>query len=416
MALHRSGVDWSALPSGHTFDDVRLSALEIARRYLDELGDSQADDLSNATDRDLLRRLNVVDGKGILTNAGLLLFVGTPSDGIDYIRRDVPSGDSLIRVRSNRALIEQIRDVEQAIRSSNRLTHVRRGFVHLQLAALPPVAAREAIVNGVVHRDWLSPNPTTVEHVGDTLVVVSPGGFIGGISPANIITHPAVARYRSLAEAMATLGLAEREGVGADRMFRDMLILGLRQPEVSEVEGPYVRLGLIGGAPDPNMLDFIGRLEPESARRDLDVLLMINLLIDRGWIDVATAGPVIQRSSGETEAAVQRLLDVRIGDSSLVKPVGGVPDNHPPAYILVGSAAPELGDRIKHHQTPGGRRRAALEWASFRGRASSSEIAALTDCSVNQAGSILSSLEEEGLLEASRANKRGRGFFYLPVI
>ena len=48
------------------------------------------------------------------------------------------------------------------------------------------------------------------------LTVTSPGGFIGGITPANIITHPAVPRYRSLAEAMATLRLGEREGIGVD--------------------------------------------------------------------------------------------------------------------------------------------------------------------------------------------------------
>ncbi len=84
------------------------------------------------------------------------------------------------------------------------------GFAHGQIQVIQPRALREAIVNGVVDRDWLSPQPTTVEHVGETLRVTSPGGLVGGISPSNIISHPAVHRQSGLAEAAAALGIAER--------------------------------------------------------------------------------------------------------------------------------------------------------------------------------------------------------------
>src|SRR5699024_4649715 len=134
-------------------------------------------------------------------------------------------------------------------------------------------AVREAIVNGVTHRDWLSPLPTTVEHTGDTLTVTSPGGFIGGIGPTNIITHPAVARYQSLAEAMASLRLAEREGVGVDRMVRDMLASGHPEPDISEIPGPYVRVVLVGGDPEVEVLGLLTHLEP-TTRSDVDALLL----------------------------------------------------------------------------------------------------------------------------------------------
>ena len=92
-------------------------------------------------------------------------------------------------------------------------------------------------MNGVVHRDWHSPQPITVEHIGDQMIVTSPGGFIGGVSATNIITHPAVPRYRSLAEAMASLRLAEREGTGVDRMIRNMLAIGQPAPEFYGARG-----------------------------------------------------------------------------------------------------------------------------------------------------------------------------------
>lgn len=206
--IQRSGVDWSAQPSGHTLADVSPRAVELARRYLDDAaksGDTGAADLAGASDEDLLRRLNVVaDAEGALTNAGSLLFVGTPDIGIDYIRRDVPGGDSTNRERSARPLIEQVYEVDRAAAAANRVVHVSGGLAHGQQRAIPERALREALVNGVVHRDWLTAQPTVVEHVGDALTVTSPGGFVGGIDETNIITHPAVPRYRSLAEAMAS--------------------------------------------------------------------------------------------------------------------------------------------------------------------------------------------------------------------
>lgn len=127
------------------------------------------------------------------------------------------------------------------------MLHSGNGLAKGQHRAIPPGAAREAMVNGVVHRDWLSPMPTTIEHTGDVLTVTSPGGFPGGVGPENIITHPSSPRYKSLAEAMASLRLAEREGIGVDRMIRDMVTLGRPEPEISEIAGPAVRVALLGG-------------------------------------------------------------------------------------------------------------------------------------------------------------------------
>ena len=172
------------------------------------------------------RRLNLVKGSRELTNAGSLLFVATPWPGVDYIRRDMPGGDSTLRIEGAGSLLMQVREVEQAGTVANRVTHTAEGFAHGRIRAIPPRTLREAIVNGLVHRDWLTPRPTVIEHVGDTLTVTSPGGFLGGVTPDNIITHPAVPRYRNLSEAMAALGLAEREGIGVDRMVRDMLAIG----------------------------------------------------------------------------------------------------------------------------------------------------------------------------------------------
>jgi hypothetical protein len=45
----------------------------------------------------------------------------------------------------------------------------------------------------------------------------------------------------------------------------------------------------------------------------------------------------------------------------------------------------------------------------------STEAADLTGLSVPYAGSVLTSLEEEGVLKPGRDNKAGRGFYYIPA-
>ncbi|MGH3247165.1 MAG: ATP-binding protein [Trebonia sp.] len=413
--LARSGIDWSAQPSGHTLEDASPVAAAIARRYLQAAGDESSLDLAAVSDPDMLRRLGLATGDGRLTNAGSLLFVETPEVGIDYIRRDFPGADSVNRIRSRRSLIEQVWEVDQASRASNRLVHVPEGFAHGQLRAIPSRAVREVIVNGVIHRDWLSPQPTTVEHVGDMLTVTSPGGFLGGITPANIITHPSVPRYRSFAEAMAALRLGEREGIGVDRMVRDMLAIGRPEPEISEIAGPYVRVGLVGGDPDNEIVEFLAGLEPAATASDLDALLLIEHLTKTGWVDTATSALVLQRPESEARAALTRLASVKAGRDALLVAVKGTPVGQPDAYRMSGPARRRLVRRTRHLTMPEGRKAQLVSWATARRRISSTEAADLTGLSVPYAGTVLTSLEEEGILKPGRESKLGRGFYYVPA-
>lgn len=413
--LQRSGVDWSAQPSGHRIEEASAAAIDLGRRYLEESGDARALDLASATDRDLLRRLNVADGEGRLTNAGALLFVGTPEVGIDFIRRDVYGGDSTNRVRSTRPLLMQVWEVEQACRAANRVVHVPKGFAQAQIWAIPPLAVREAIVNGVVHRDWHSPQPTTVEHVGDVVTVTSPGGFIGGIEPSNIISHPAMPRYRSLAEAMAALRLAEREGIGIDRMVRDMLAIGLQKPAISEIDGPYVRVSLIGGDPAIEVIDLLSRIDPPAVGRDVGSLLLIEHLSQKGWVDVASASPVIQLHPVETEAAIERLRSGQLDHGPVIVPLRGVSAGEPIAYRLSDDARMILGGRMASVAKAPRREEVILDWVRARGRVTSTQVADMLGVSVVHAGTLLTNLEEEGLLAPGRERKAGRGFFYVPA-
>ena len=414
QSLQRIGYDWSGEQSGHSLQDARPAALDIARRYLRDSDTEASKDLADARDHDLLTRLDLLDAQGRLTNAGSLLFVETPFVGIDYMRREMPGGDSIERVESNGPLVEQIWEAERAGRVANRTTHVERGFVHRQVRAIPERAFREAIVNGVTHRDWLAPHPTVVEHIADTLIVTSPGGFIGGVTPHNAITHPAVPRYRSLAHALATLGLAERKGVGIDRMVTEMLAIGRPAPTISEVEGPYVRITLLGGAPDAAVVAFVADLEPPTAA-NVDTLLLLEQLCGHGWTDAARAAPLLQRQPDEAAAAIVGLLEARVDNESVSVEVKGVPADHAAAYRLSNASQTRLAHRLQRFSTPAGRDAMFVAWAQARGRISSTEAADLADITPGYANQRLSALAGDGDIAPSRENRTGRGFHYVPV-
>lgn len=414
----RATVDWSAEPSGHPLASANPVAVEIARRYLraaGERGDASAAELATVSTPDLLRRIHVVTGDGVLTQAGALLFVGTPQAGLDYVRRDVAGGDSTARVRGAGPLLEQVAAVEAAADAGNRAVHMPSGFAHGQLREIPPLTLREAVVNGAIHRDWFSPQPTTIEHIGGRVTVMSPGGFMGGVGPSNIITHPSAPRYRSLAEAVASLRLAEREGVGVDRMVRDMLALGHPAPEITEIDGPYIRIVLVGGPPILPIVSLLAALEPAETARDVDMLLSLHQLLQHGWFDVESLAPVLQRTRTETASAISRLTAARVAEAPIIVTVRGVPPGQPSAYRFSDALRERLAKEGVGRADAVVRSARLLAWARARGRISSTEVADLTGLSIPYAGTLLASFEEEGALRKGRANRMGRGFFYVPT-
>lgn len=417
--LQKLGFDWSALPSGHTAKDIPATAFVTARELI--AGIRPEHDLSEASDADLLRRLNLIAAStpDTLTNAGSLLFVATPGEGIDYIRRSKPGGDSTYRIRSKKPLIEQISEVLKTIGFTNPTTH-HGDIVRRQINAIPPTAAREVIVNAVAHRNWNTDQPVLVEHVENTLIVTSPGGFPAPVNTENIITHPSVPRHRSLAEAMAAMGIAEREGVGIDRVVTSMLLLGHPVPEISEIAGPSVRVGLFGGEADGEVVDFYSQIDPRVQLSDVDLVLVIDNLCSEIFIDADSAVSLLQRPAAEAQRVLQRCSQSRFGSRSrfggeyVLVEIEGTSALGTPAFRLSDQTRELLSSRSKHELSIEGRRELALKWARHRGRISSSELAELAAVSVPTAGRTLSELGDDGLLMPSRKTK-GRGFHYLPA-
>lgn len=414
---HRLRHDWSLLPSEFTIEQVRATAVELARDFLRDTGDPSSTELAEAATSDLLRRLNAIDGDGRLTNAAAIVFIGRGSPALDYIRRDTPGGDSVVRVRRpNRSLLEELHEVFTTSLAYDPVTHLGDGLTQSQVRQIPERALREAIVNGVAHREWTIDEPTVIEHIGGRLRVTSPGGFFPGVSSENIIAHPSLSRNRALVELLAALRIAEREGIGVDRMYGDMLRLGCPAPEIREIDGPAVLTVLVGTDPDPGWMAWLRAMSSPDVSQDLQQLMAVAYLVQHGWLDEEILAPYLQVQTAEARATISELLQVTVAGKPLLSAVRGIPAGDSPAWALsvpawealdgFGRTAGRLRQRLP-------REAVALDYARTRGRISSTELADLVGAQPSNVGTVLGALEADGLLRPSRENRRGPGFHYV---
>lgn len=411
--------DWTAEDSEVPVEKVRHVALEHVRDSLRERGDSHSMQLAEENDLDLLRRLGALTAHNTLTVAGQLFFVGRGEPALDYMYRDYEGAPSRSRVAApSKSLAEELREVFIRIEAHLQQIHTQYGPTITQNFNVPLDAAREAVVNGVAHRDWHSPLPTVVEHIEDTLAVTSPGGFYGSVTQDNLLTHPSLSRNRALTQLLADTKFAEREGIGVDKMTAAMVIQGAPAPAIREIPGPYVRTVLTGGTPNAGWMTWLNAINPVSIRRNVSTVLLLDHVVKHGWFDASSVATVLQRSSEEAATVVTRVAGATLNGHPLIVSVEGVPDGKESAWALSERALQHLKDCDANHGSSRKYPSAGLvarTYAAARGRISSTELGSILHKHYTNVGHVLKDLSEEGILLPSNPSGRGQGFHYTYV-
>ena len=164
--------------------------------------------------REYLRKLGAVR-KGRLTLAAALVFLKRPQERWPHAYVRVVSGDTWKRVGG--PLWEVADEVYREI-----MEHVPKGEVYggtrrYDIPALPPEAVREAVVNALVHRNYVHFSEVFVEINGGKIVIKNPGSFPPGVSPDDPRPKP---RNPLLYELMYQMGYVERRGRGLELIRR----------------------------------------------------------------------------------------------------------------------------------------------------------------------------------------------------
>ena len=178
-------------------------------------------------------------GRRLPTLAGALMIGKTVA-----LRRLVPTHEVLFQVLdgtqvkvnepSSAALVEVVEWLDLLGRGVNTEQEFNAGLFRVAVGRVDADALREAINNALVHRDYARLGPVRVCWERDQLIISNPGGFVEGVTLANLLTTEPKPRNPKLADAFKRIGLVERTGRGVDLIYSGMLRFGRPAPDYSE--------------------------------------------------------------------------------------------------------------------------------------------------------------------------------------
>jgi ATP-dependent DNA helicase RecG len=109
------------------------------------------------------------------------------------------------------------------------------GLYRTERYEIPLVALREALVNALVHRDYVNGGRDIKVGVYDDVVnIVSPGGLPHSITLDDALSGRSESRNRVVANIFKELGLIEQWGSGLNRILNSCKEYGLPSPLIAE--------------------------------------------------------------------------------------------------------------------------------------------------------------------------------------
>lgn len=399
-------IDQMAQPSAFTLQNASSTSIRLARQW------SQAD--SSLTDAELLRQFGALRSDEFLTEAGALLFVPQNRTYLELSIFDVPGGQVLNRSTGDaqESLLEQIATIEDSVESVNDLVTRQVGLSHQSTRLIPELAIRESILNGVIHRDWNRHESTELRWVraDSTLTVRSPGGFVGGITQDNVLSNRD-ARYPALADLFRAIGLVDKLGVGIDRMYQAMIVLGHRPPLIEEVDGAFIECTLVGGEPVYPVVDLVSKIIPVERQKDYRVSIIIYLLLHEPFITADRVATFMQSSKESALSAIETTRQTTVDGEPLIK-------RFKKAWILGDSAfktvvsaqnSNSVFPLLPYHSTDSeSLSDVAQHWLQQYHSITSGDLLALTRISRGTAKSVLDALVEDGKLVSLGSGRSSR--------
>lgn len=409
VVADRRGHDWSVEDSGHDASTVTARAVEEARRLLAETPDPERRRWADLSVRDLLRRLGVVTVGGGLSNGGALLFTSHRREPLAaYTHRRTRSGE----LTHNEALAGAglpvlLRCLELIDNRTDRTPINLPTGQQLFIADLPDIAVREAVVNAFVHRDYQASGPVQVEHSPTRLAVTSPGGFVLGVTPQNVLTVSSRSRNLSLSTAVRHLGLAEAAGIGIDRMYAEMARVG-HQPPRFESDRFRVTVTLDGGAPDSAVTRFVSTLA-DQWRTNPDALLVMLTLLTHRTVTAAGMAQTLQKDEPEVEVVLQHLA----ASGGFIERTRGSATHRAGVYRLRGAAIAGLGPAVTYRRrVEDDTDRKVVEIVRETGHVNGRMVRTLMDVDTPSASRILADMVARQILVKTSQAKRGPSVTY----
>ena len=191
----------------------------------------------------ILQKLNLL-GNGKLKRAGILLFGKNPKRfwtsayikvGKFLTNTDIVSSDD---VEGN--LFEQVEKTIELLRTKYLISKIRfEGIYRKEELEYPEEALREAIINAVIHRDYIGAH-TQLKVYTDKIILWNDGSLPNEIKIEDLKKdHHSKPRNELLADVFFKAGLIEAWGRGTIKITDECKDAGLPEPEFKEEFGGF---------------------------------------------------------------------------------------------------------------------------------------------------------------------------------
>ena len=408
-------LDYSALtvPAASVADFDPLE-LERLRQCVERYGGDH--NLVGLADEELIGALGLIrryENRKVPTVAGILIL---GKEGA--IRENLPTHEvafqvlqeTEVRVNEFRkmSLLKTFEWVEQQFQARMEERELQAGLFRVPVPNYDARSFREAFVNALVHRDYTRLGAVHVRFEAEAIVISNPGGFVEGVTLANLLVVEPRPRNPLLADAIKRIGLAERTGRGIDLIYQGLLRYGRPGPDYRRSDSKSVVVILPGGQADLGMLQTIIEEERRLGHPlPVDSLIGLGLLRHERRVDVARVAGSIQKDEATARQVVERLVEAGLAEAHGVKG-GRTYTLSPNVYRQTGQPADYVRqagfDAIQQEQM-------VLQYVQSHGRITRKDVVALCRISEDQASRLLRKLLSQKKLRP-KGNGRSRYYVY----
>lgn len=320
----------------------------------------------------LLGKLEALSPEGKVSNAGVLLFAKNPQSAfmsaevkcLQYwgteIERPIPSyhiyGGGLLGMVEN--AVSFVMD-----RTGHEVGEPQDGAAAPGRNELPYLAVREAVVNAVCHRDYVSHGGVQVMVFRDRVEIINPGTLPKGWTAEMLArTHHSEPRNECIAKALNWAGYVERSGNGTEAILARCAEYGLATPEyrvgaadfrtiIWRRTGKPARAGGRQGQATGPQGQMTG---PRLGQNEVGPVEWPSRVFEaiRGAGEALKATIAAQTGQSRTSGNIKRALRILLADGLIEYTVPGTPRSRLQRYRLTGKGR-ELGIRPVHGEEGG---------------------------------------------------------------
>lgn len=288
------------------------------------------------------------------------------------------------------------------IQNENKLINLQIGLFRLEIHDYSEKVFQEALLNALAHRDYENMASIYVKHYPDKIVIENPGGFIDGITPENIITHPSAPRNKLIADTLHNLRYVQRTGQGVDIIFRETISMGKSYPQYHPFS-EAIKLTINSATEDLDFVKFIVQ-EQEAQQQLLPLaeLMILRYLSEHKRIKLSIAQKLTQCNADDTKKSLNNLS--RLG---LIETVGKDYMFTARVYDAIKPDVAFIQDRTIRYIKA---KAMIMEYLSLNGKITNDKIQELCSFTREQARTVTEKMRKEELLILIG---KGRGAYYI---